>query len=90
MRFLMQYRTVVQLACQTHKAQPSGIYAMQTPSLKAHSLCTVELQPSPLMLAILLRAAFCFELQLAPANFYSSRQLALAWVKLGLFVLGDL
>ena len=63
---------------------------MQVPSLKVHSLCPVELQPSPLMLAILLRAAFCFELQRTHANFYLSRQLALAWAKLGLFLRGDL
>ena len=68
-RFLMQYGTVVQLACQTHQAQPLGIYVMQMPSLKVLSSCTVELQPSSLMLAILLRAAFCFKLHLATANF---------------------
>jgi hypothetical protein len=62
-RFLMQYRTLVQLACQTHIAQPSEIYAVHVPSLKVLSWCVVEFQPSPLMLAILLRAAFCFGLQ---------------------------
>ena len=70
MRFLMQYRTVVQLACQTHKTHPSGIFALQVPSLKVLSSCTIELPPLLLVLDNLLRTAPCFELQRTAADFY--------------------